>query len=72
MKDFITMAREAGLNGVARAGYEPELRRFAELVLADARTKQPVVPDVLTPEGESYDYTQGWNDCRAEMLRGAA
>jgi hypothetical protein len=32
---------------------------------------RPSVPDVLTTsEGETADYVQGWNDCRAEMLRG--
>ncbi len=32
---------------------------------------RPSVPDVLTTsEGETADYMQGWNDCRAEMLRG--
>jgi hypothetical protein len=33
---------------------------------------RPSVPDVLTTsEGETADYVQGWNDCRAEMLRGS-
>jgi hypothetical protein len=31
---------------------------------------QPAVPDAFgTREGEHPEYIQGWNDCRAEMLR---
>jgi hypothetical protein len=39
--------------------YEPDGRRY------------PAVPDAFgTREGEHPQYIQGWNDCRAEMLRG--
>jgi hypothetical protein len=32
---------------------------------------QPAVPDAFgTREGEHPEYIQGWNDCRAEMLKG--
>jgi hypothetical protein len=33
---------------------------------------QPVVPDAIhhTDMSESLEYIQGWNDCRAEMLKG--
>jgi hypothetical protein len=31
---------------------------------------QPAVPDAITDNSESLEYIQGWNDCRAEMLRG--
>jgi len=32
---------------------------------------RPAVPDAFgTREGEHPQYIQGWNDCRAEMLRG--
>jgi hypothetical protein len=38
--------------------YEPEPTR-------------PAVPDAFgTREGEHPQYVQGWNDCRAEMLKG--
>jgi hypothetical protein len=31
---------------------------------------QPAVPDAFgTREGEHPQYVQGWNDCRAEMLK---
>ena len=34
-------------------------------------TPQPAVPDAFgTREGEHPQYIQGWNDCRAEMLKG--
>jgi hypothetical protein len=33
--------------------------------------RQPAVPDAFgTREGEHPQYVQGWNDCRAEMLKG--
>ena len=33
---------------------------------------QPAVPDAIhhTDLSESLEYIQGWNDCRAEMLKG--
>ena len=32
---------------------------------------QPAVPDAFgTREGEHPQYIEGWNDCRAEMLKG--
>jgi hypothetical protein len=34
---------------------------------------QPAVPDAFgTREGEHPEYIQGWNDCRAEILKGKA
>jgi hypothetical protein len=40
--------------------------------LQDSRAAaRPSIPDALTTaDKESPEYTQGWNDCRAEMLRG--
>jgi hypothetical protein len=31
---------------------------------------QPAVPDAITDNSESLEYRTGWNDCRAEMLKG--
>jgi hypothetical protein len=31
---------------------------------------QPAVPDALNPKDENPAYVAGWNDCRAEMLKG--
>ena len=33
---------------------------------------QPAVPDAIhhTDTSETLEYIQGWNDCRAEMLKG--
>ena len=45
-------------------------------VTSDVRCKirdaaQPAVPDAFgTREGEHPQYIEGWNDCRAEMLKG--
>jgi hypothetical protein len=39
--------------------------------LFDRAAAQPAVPDAFgTREGEHPQYVQGWNDCRAEMLKG--
>ena len=38
--------------------------------IGTAPAAQPAVPDAFgTREGEHPQYIQGWNDCRAEMLR---
>jgi hypothetical protein len=45
------------------------IRQHAEIERLKAA--QPAVPDAFgTREGEHPQYIQGWNDCRAEMLRG--
>ena len=39
--------------------------------IKQALAAQPAVPDAFgTREGEHPEYIQGWNDCRAEMLKG--
>jgi hypothetical protein len=30
----------------------------------------PAVPDAITDNSESLEYRTGWNDCRAEMMKG--
>jgi hypothetical protein len=34
------------------------------------KAAQPTVPDALNPKDENPAYAAGWNDCRAEMLKG--
>jgi hypothetical protein len=34
------------------------------------KAAQPAVPDAITDRSEHPEYIQGWNDCRAEMLKG--
>jgi hypothetical protein len=56
-------------------GMKPDLLNFVRKIEAKLKEKnataQPTVPDALTTaDKESPEYTQGWNDCRAEMLRG--
>ena len=63
---------------VLNAAYVPidldEQREKAITAIKQALTAQQAVPDVLTrDDGESPEYTSGWNDCRQlmlEMLRG--
>jgi hypothetical protein len=38
--------------------------------LATPPAAQQAVPDAIIEAGESPDYRDGWNDCRAEMLKG--
>lgn len=64
------LAHRAGFGEVAdnqlRIEEFAKLKRFAEDVLA-----LNAVPDAFgTREGEHPQYIEGWNDCRAEMLRG--
>jgi hypothetical protein len=43
----------------------------AQPATEDFSAVQPAVPDAFgTREGEHPQYIQGWNDCRAEMLKG--
>jgi hypothetical protein len=44
---------------------------FKPIALYATPPAQPAVPDAFgTREGEHPQYIQGWNDCRAEMLKG--
>jgi hypothetical protein len=53
------LAAPAMQEPVTWSDYEPDGRRY------------PSVPDAFgTREGEHPQYIQGWNDCRAEMLKG--
>jgi hypothetical protein len=68
MKEALKLALEA-LEAATRygaGGFEN-----AKDALREAQAAQPAVPDAFgTREGEHPQYIQGWNDCRAEMLRG--
>jgi hypothetical protein len=49
----------------------PALRDDGYVALYTTPPAQPAVPDAFgTREGEHPEYIQGWNDCRAEMLKG--
>jgi hypothetical protein len=44
--------------------------REAITAIRQALAAQPAVPDALNPKDENPAYAAGWNDCRAEMLKG--
>jgi hypothetical protein len=49
------------------AGMPKEYREEAWRVVTPPAA-QPAVPDAIIEAGESPDYRDGWNDCRALML----
>jgi hypothetical protein len=62
-----------------RNGIAPATQDSLFAMVKDARNKfatppaaQPAVPDALTSADiqEHIEYVAGWNDCRAEMLKG--
>ena len=65
----------AGALGVSRGTAYDMMREAlaeqpAQLATEQSSAVQPVVPDAFgTREGEHPEYIQGWNDCRAEMLK---
>ena len=75
MRDIKELARQVKMPYDFVTG-EPinieKLEAFASLVRAEALAKHLAVPDAIhhTDTSETLEYIQGWNDCRAEMLRG--
>jgi hypothetical protein len=48
--------------------HDAKLVDKAITAIKQAPPAQPAVPDAIIEAGESPDYRDGWNDCRAEML----
>jgi hypothetical protein len=61
-------------DGSVDSGYQlrnERLSAYDEPLYTTPPTAQPAVPDAFgTREGEHPQYIEGWNDCRAEMLKG--
>ena len=67
-EEFNRIERESDMRLRAVSAALEDHRQHLKALRAAAR---PSVPDMLTAsEGETADYVQGWNDCRAEMLKG--
>jgi hypothetical protein len=66
-KDVIAAIEQA----LAAPVQEPVATLFGSLPVYDTPlAAQPAVPDAITDDSESPEYRTGWNDCRAEMLKG--
>ena len=61
-EEAMIASNEAGFAGMSAAETIRELDRMV--------SAQPAVPDALNPRDENPAYAAGWNDCRAEMLKG--
>jgi hypothetical protein len=49
---------------------EAEAKLYGWKTIYTTPPAQPAVPDALNPKNENPAYAAGWNDCRAEMLKG--
>lgn len=72
VRDLLALAErfsEGWHDGIKIDALDVELLVDAAQALAE-QPAQPAVPDAFgTQEGEHPQYVQGWNDCRAEMLK---
>lgn len=69
----VAVSEFIGQHGLMWSDALVEAWQEAEADYTDEMTRavaQPAVPDAFgTREGEHPQYIQGWNDCRAEMLK---
>jgi hypothetical protein len=63
--DVLMMAETHGIDPNTKGLYG-----FYIDCISNHPTAQPAVPDALNPKDENPAYAAGWNDCRAEMLKG--
>jgi hypothetical protein len=65
--DVLMMAETHGIDPSTKGLYG-----FYIDCISNQPAAQPVMPDAMhhTDLSETLEYIQGWNDCRAEMLRG--
>ena len=67
--DEAIIAGEQALAAPVQSCYCPNCEAMGKELAA--LKAQPAVPDAFgTREGEHPQYIEGWNDCRAEMLKG--
>jgi hypothetical protein len=63
--DVLMMAETHGIDPSTKGLYG-----FYIDCISNQPEAQPAVPDAITDDSESPEYRTGWNDCRAEMLKG--
>jgi hypothetical protein len=74
-RQWVGLADSKGVLDFGDQHVTPEFARGALWAEAKLREKNaassPTIPDALTrADCEGPEYTSGWNDCRAEMLKG--
>jgi hypothetical protein len=62
---FVTPEDEE-FDRIEREAHYKEVIGGVQKLFSDRRL---AVPDAITDRSESVEYSQGWNDCRAEILR---
>jgi hypothetical protein len=75
--DQLILVRDNLFRGMSKSIQKLQARSINEVLgletfigSATPPAAQPVVPDAITDRSESPEYIQGWNDCRAEVLKG--
>jgi hypothetical protein len=70
--DQLILVRDNLFRGMSKSIQKLQARSINEVLELENFTTSPApaVPDAITDDSESPEYRTGWNDCRAEMLKG--
>jgi hypothetical protein len=70
--DQLILVRDNLFRGMSKSIQKLQARSINEVLELENFTTSPApaVPDALNPKDENPAYAAGWNDCRAEMLKG--
>ena len=71
--DQLILVRDNLFRGMSKSIQKLQARSINEVLELEnfTRSPQPTVPDALFRHAPEHpQYIEGWNDCRAEMLKG--